>query len=191
MTIATYRGQDPSHARTIATDNKWSNVAGPPTDAEPYQRHRLAMAWLFGLPGAINLYYGDEYGQWGGADPNNRAAWRGDQSLTGEEAVTLAFAEKLGAARRDLVALRRGVYRPVYGTDDALIYARATSAGDVALVALTRLAAGTALQAALPASLGLPNGTTLHDRLGGPDVVVANGAVTIALGPRGAAILAR
>jgi glycosidase len=190
VTVATYRGQDASHARAIATDNKWSNVAGPPTDAEPYQRHRLALTWLFGLPGAINLYYGDEYGQWGGADPNNRAAWRGDQALTGEEATTLAFTERLGTARRELPALRRGAYRSIYGTDDALLFARVGAAGEVALVALTRLAAGTIIQAALPATLGLPNGTTLRDRLGGPDVVVTNGALAVTLGPRGAAILA-
>ena len=190
VTVATYRGQDASHARAIATDNKWSNVAGPPTDAEPYQRHRLALAWLFGLPGAINLYYGDEYGQWGGADPNNRAAWRGDQTLTGEEATTLGFVQKLGAARRELSALRRGIYRAVYGTDDALVFARTAAAGEVALVALTRLAGGTTVRATLPATLGLANGTKLRDRLGGPDVVVADGAVAITLGPRGAAILA-
>jgi neopullulanase len=148
------------------------------------------MAWLFGLPGAPNLYYGDEYGQWGGADPNNRAAWRGDQALTGEEATTLAFAQKLGAARKELVALRRGAYQPVYGTDDALVFARATNVGEVALVALTRLAGGTTIQAMLPASLRLGNGTTLHDRLGGSDVIVTNGAVSIPLGPRGAAVLA-
>jgi glycosidase len=148
------------------------------------------MAWLFGLPGAINLYYGDEYGQWGGADPNNRTAWRGDQALTGEEATTLAFTRKLGAARRELVALRRGVYQPIYGTDDALVFARTTSAGEVALVALTRLAGGTTIQAPHGASAPLTNGTTLHDRLGGPDVVVTGGAVSIALGPRGAAVLA-
>jgi glycosidase len=190
VTVATYRGQDATHARAIATDNKWANVAGPPTDAEPYQRHRLAMAWLFGLPGAPNLYYGDEYAQWGGADPNNRASWRGDQTLTGEEATTLAFARKLGAARRELVALRRGAYQPVYGTDDALVFARATSAGEVVLVALTRLAVGTTIPATIPASLRIANGTTLRDRLGGPDVVVMNGAASIVLGPRGAAILA-
>jgi glycosidase len=190
VTVATYRGQDASHARSIATDNKWSNVAGPPTDAEPYQRHRLAMAWLFGLPGAINLYYGDEYGQWGGADPNNRAAWRGDQSLVGEEASTLAFARKLGAARRELSALRRGSYRPIYGTDDALVFARVTGAGEVALVALTRLAGGTTMHATLPATLGVADGTTLRDRLGGSDAVVIHGAIAITLGPRGAAILA-
>ena len=190
VTVATYRGQDANHARAVATDNKWSNVAGPPTDAEPYQRHRLAMAWLYGLPGAINLYYGDEYGQWGGADPNNRAAWRGDQALTGEEAATLTFAQRLGTARRELSALRRGAYRSVYGTDDALVFARVAAPGEIALVALTRLAGGTTMQASLPATLGLANGTMLHDRLGGPDVVVTNGAVAITLGPRGAAILA-
>ncbi|HMI85888.1 MAG TPA: alpha-amylase family glycosyl hydrolase [Polyangiaceae bacterium] len=190
VTVATYRGQDGSHARAIATDNKWSNVAGPPTDAEPYQRHRLGLAWLFGLPGAINLYYGDEYGQWGGADPNNRAVWRGDQALTGEEATTLDFVRKLGVARRELVALRRGIYRPIYGTDDALLFARTANAGEIALIALSRLGTGTTIQATLPPTVGLVDGTTLRDRLGGSDVVVTGGAVSIALGARGAAILA-
>jgi glycosidase len=190
VTVASYRGQDANHARAVATDNKWSNVAGPPPDAEPYQRHRLSLAWLFGLPGAINLYYGDEYGQWGGADPNNRAMWRGDQALAGEEATTLAFTQKLGTARRQLAALRRGDYQPVYGTDDALVFARTTANGEVALVALTRLAGGTTIQTPIGANVKLANGTTLHDRLGGPDVIVNGGSLTITLGPRGAAILA-
>jgi glycosidase len=190
VTVATYRGQDAVHARSIATDNKWTNVAGPPDGAEPYQRHRLGLAWLYGLPGAINLYYGDEYGQWGGADPNNRAMWRGDQTLGGEEATTLDFVRKLGTARKELVALRRGAYVPVNGTDDALVFAR-VAGSDAALVALTRTAGGTTVQATLPSSLGWANGTTLRDRLGGANVVVTNGSVSIPLGPRGSAILAR
>jgi hypothetical protein len=116
--------------------------------------------------------------------------WRGNQALTGEEATTLAFTQKLGTARQQLAALRRGDYQPVYGTDDALVFARTTQAGDIALVALTRLASGTTIQAPLGANVKLADGTTLHDRLGGSDVIVSNGAVTIALGPRGAAILA-
>jgi len=42
------------------------NIAVAPADAVPYQRMRVAMAWLLALPGAPLMYYGDEYGQWGG-----------------------------------------------------------------------------------------------------------------------------
>ena len=62
--------------------------------------------------------------------------------------------------------------------------------GDVALVALSRAAAPQTYLASLPLTIPLSNGTVLHDRLGGPDVTVTNGTVTIALGPRGAAVLA-
>src|SRR4029079_8819478 len=109
-TLADYRGQDGAHDRGVP-GNQWSNIAVAPGDAEPYRRTRTALSWLLGLPGAPLLYYGDEYGQWGGADPNNRLMWRGDGTLSADEQGVLARAEKLGAARRELVSLRRGTYR--------------------------------------------------------------------------------
>lgn len=189
VTLATYRGQSPGFDVGIA-GNKWDNAAGPPVDSEPYQRQRLALAWLLSLPGAPMLYYGDEYGEWGGADPNNRVMWRGDSNaLSADEQATLALVRALGSARRDLVALRRGEYRPVYATDAALVFAR-QAGSDVALVAMTRSASGTSLTASLPVTLPLADGAVLHDRLGGPDVTVASGTVTLNLGSRGVAVLA-
>jgi glycosidase len=189
VTIASYRGQDGAHALSIP-GNKWSNIAAAPPDSEPYARHRLAMSWLMGLPGAPLVYYGDEYGEWGGADPNNRVMWRGDRTLSADEAATLALTRKLGTARRELVALRRGDYRPVSTTEDFLVFARQTQAGDVALVAINRLATPQTYAATLPLTIPLSNGTVLHDRLGGPDVTVSGGAVTLTLGARSSAILA-
>ena len=63
--------KDAAHDRGIPS-NQWANIAAAPGDAEPYRRTRIALAWLLGLPGAPLVYYGDEYGQYGGADPNNR-----------------------------------------------------------------------------------------------------------------------
>ena len=83
VTLATYRGQ-PGYDKGVP-GNQWSNVAGAPPDAEPYARHALALSWLMGLPGAPLLYYGDEYGEWGGSDPGNRAFWRGDATLSANE----------------------------------------------------------------------------------------------------------
>ena len=191
ITIASYRGQDAAHNGGIPY-NQWTNIAGPPPDSETYGRHRDAMAWLLGQPGAPMVYYGDEYGQWGGVDPNNRADWRGDStSLTSDEQTTLAFTQKLGQARRDLVAMRRGAYVPVYNTSaDVLVFARQTAAGDVALGAISRLDTPTQVTTALPASLNLPSGTALHDHMGGPDVQVTGSTITISLGAQGAALLA-
>jgi glycosidase len=170
--------------------NQWDNVAAGPSGSDPYQRTRLALAWLFALPGAPLLYYGDEYAEWGGADPNNRKDWRGDGALATEEQNTLSLVKLLGAARRNLVALRRGTYTPVMSTDNTLIFARNDNVGNVALVALSKLTTTTTFSGTLPSGLGLANNTVLHDRLGGPDVTVSGGAVSVTLSPRGAAILA-
>jgi glycosidase len=160
-----------------------------PPDAEPYARHRLALAWLMALPGAPLLYYGDEYGQFGGADPNNRMMWHGD-SVTGEEAATLAFARKVGSARKELGALRRGEYRSLLANEDDLVFARQDGA-DVVLVALTRRAAGATLDVVLPPTLPLADGAVLRDRIGGATTTVSGGRVSITLGARGAAYLAK
>ena len=191
ITIASYRGQDTAHDGSIPY-NQWTNIAGPPPDSETYGRHRDALAWLLGQPGAPMVYYGDEYGQWGGVDPNNRADWRGDTgNLTSDEQTTLAFTQKLGQARRDLVAMRRGDYVPVYNTSaDVVVFARQTAAGDVALGAISRLDSPTQVTASLPASLNLSGATTLHDHMGGPDVQVTGSTITLSLGAQGAAILA-
>jgi len=168
--------------------NQWDNPAPPPAGSDAYQRERVALAWLLGGPGAPMIYYGDEYGEWGGADPNNRVMWRGDKALSGDEQATLAFTRKLGAARKELSPLRRGDYVSVLNTnEDVLIFARKDATG-AALVAINKSTASRTVSASLPAGT-LADGT-LHDRLGGLDVAVTGGAVNLTLGARAAAILA-
>jgi neopullulanase len=191
LTIASYRGQDGAHDPSIPY-NQWSNIATNVADEEAYQRQRLAMTWELTVPGAPMIYYGDEYAEFGGVDPNNRTMWRGDGTLSADETTTLAYTRKLGTSRKNLVALRRGDYEPVLNNDEMnLVFARVTAdKANVALVAMTLNASTTSFTATLPPSLPLSNGTVLHDRLGGPDVTVSGGAVQISLAARGAAILA-
>ena len=190
ITIATYAGN--SSLDQSQPYNQWTNIATavPPTSV--FGEHRLALTWLMTLPGAPMIYYGDEYGEAGGVDPNNRVTWRGASgALSSDEQATLAWTRKVGAARKALPALRRGAYVSVFDSDqDRLVFARQDGAGDVALVALSRLGGATTIATALPASLGLADGTVLHDRLGGPDVTVSGGAISVSLGAQGAAILA-
>ncbi len=191
-TLADYRGQDAAHDRGIP-GNQWSNTANAPADGEPYARTRVAMAWLLGLPGAPLLYYGDEYGQWGGADPNNRLMWRDGAALTAEEQATLAFVRKLGAARQEIAPLRRGDYVSLAVTEDTLVYGRKMAPGQGAIVALTRAGqpATISAQVADAAKLGFPPGTALQDRLGGGTVTVQpDGTVTLTVPARSAMILA-
>jgi neopullulanase len=183
ITIASYPGSGTPY-------DQWTDIATAPTTALPYQQLQLAMSWLLGIPGAPLIYYGDEYGQWGGVDPNNRLMWWGDGVLDDNEQATLTYVRKLGTARKNLVALRRGEYRPIMSNTSSLIFGRQTDAGDVALVAMSNLGTSSTFTAALPITMPLADGTTLHDQLGGSDVTVSGGTVTVTLGPLGAAILA-
>jgi len=185
--MADYRGQDPAHDRSIAF-NQWDFTAVAPDDAEPYRRTRIAFAWLLGLPGAPLLYYGDEYGQWGGSDPNNRLMWRDEDALGGDEAETLDFVRALGQARRDVPALRQGDYRSLGATEDTLVFARWLAPGDGAIVALTRAGGTTQLEVDV-VQLGLAPGTVLEDMLGGPGATVDGGGDLVVTIPGSGAVI--
>jgi glycosidase len=187
--MADYRGQDGSHDRGIP-GNQWENTAEAPSDGEPYRRTRLGMAWLLGLPGAPLLYYGDEYGQWGGADPNNRYEWRNGGDLTADEAGTLAFVRRLGRARQDLVALRRGAYVSLFATEDTLVFGRRVPGGPAALVALTRSGSSVPVSVEVGAALGWSSGTDVEDAMGGPGATVGgDGMLTFSVPAGGSVIL--
>lgn len=189
VTMANYRDQDAAHPKGIA-NNQWDNVAQPVDDPNAFDRHSLALSWLLGLPGAPLLYYGDEYAQYGGADPGNRAMFRSNAAeLLPAEAAQLSRTKAFGQARKELGALRRGNYVSLKAENEFLAYGRSTGQpGEVAIVALARAAA---LQkvVTLPGSFGLSAGTLLHDRLGGPDITVgAGGTITVSLGAYEAAL---
>lgn len=187
--MADYRGQDGAHDRGIP-GNQWENTAGAPGDSEPYRRTRVAMAWLLGLPGAPLLYYGDEYGQWGGADPNNRLFFRTEDDLSADEAETLSFVRKLGTARRDLPALQRGAYVTLHVAEDTLVFGRTIDPSQSALVALNRSASPVTVDVSVAAALGWSSGTALQDSLGGAGATVgAGGALSITIPASGAAVL--
>ncbi|MGK3985783.1 alpha-amylase family glycosyl hydrolase [Sorangium sp. So ce136] len=189
-TLADYDGRDQAHDRAIP-NNQWSNTAGAPASSDVYARVRLGMAWLLGLPGAPLLYYGDEYGEWGGVDPNNRSLWRPEEQLTPDELDTLDFVRALGAARRDVPALRRGAYVNLTATEDTLVFGRRLAGGRSAVVALTRAATAQGISVEVAQSLGLPSGTELTDALGGEAAVVSEaGTLSMTIPPGGALILA-
>ncbi|WP_437753713.1 alpha-amylase family glycosyl hydrolase [Sorangium sp. So ce1389] len=189
-TLADYDGRDEAHDRDVP-NHQWSDTAEAPASSDVYARVRLGMAWLLGLPGAPLLYYGDEYGEWGGVDPNNRSLWRPEAELTPDELDTLDFVRALGAARRDIPALRRGAYVNLTATEDTLVFGRRLAQGRSAVVALTRAATAEDISVEVAQSLGLPAGTELTDALGGEAAVVSEaGTLSMTIPPGGAVILA-
>jgi glycosidase len=187
VTLASYRGQAPGLDPGIP-GNQWDNVAQAPRASDAYARHRLAMAWVLTIPGAPLMYYGDEYGEWGGADPNNRRMWRDPMGLNADESATLNFVRAVGSARAELVALQRGDYTTLAATEETLVFSRRVGS-DVAIVALSKANDARALNISVGGAM-LTNGTMLRDRLSSTTVTVSGGSISFTLQPWSAAVFA-
>jgi glycosidase len=191
VTLATYRGQGPEWGPAIA-DHKWEDLPRPPPDREPYDRQFLAMLNLLTLPGVPLLYYGDEYGEHGGGDPDNRHffRWEGRAPLQAEQDRRMTALLK---ARADLSGLARGDLMPVsLLEEDIWAYGRVDpDPRKSALVVLNRLPAPRTRVLPVPAELGWPGGAALVDRLTGEKLKLSGmGMVPVTVPGRGGLVLA-
>lgn len=167
-----------------------------PSD-EAVARLKLALAYLFTVPGTPVLYYGTEVALPGGKDPDNRRfmPWESPPRPELREYVTA-----LARLRQSHAALRRGEWVELHASQEVLAYARRL--GDqVAVVALN--AGGEPWQSQVPAAaLGLPEGARLtpalaagpgSDRPGKPDspLRVRQGQLDLTLPPQSAAVWVR
>ena len=73
------------------------------------RRLKLAAALQFMLPGVPCVYYGDEAGMEGGADPFNRRCY----PWGGEDAVLMSWYESLSAIRKEYACFKDGKYELV------------------------------------------------------------------------------
>lgn len=83
-------------------------------------RLRVAAAVLFTFPGSPTVYYGDEAGMEGAADPFNR----GTYPWGGENHELLAWFRTLGQLRKKRLSLRRGSFRWLAAEGTLLAYLR-------------------------------------------------------------------
>ncbi len=90
----------------------WTN---PPRVDSLSSYHKVQLFLLFNLtiPGVPVLYYGDEIGMTGAADPDNRRMMRFGADLTQAEQSMLTAVRRIIALRRDHSALRYGDFYPV------------------------------------------------------------------------------
>lgn len=102
-----------------------------------YNRLRLGQTFLFTSPGNVPmLYQGDDIGQFGEQDPDNRAMMRFG-SLSPQEAESLDNARLAGKVREEHVALRRGIRETVLLEDYFWVY-RVFHQDDEVYVAINR-----------------------------------------------------
>ena len=81
-----------------------------------------AYGWLLTTPGAPLLYYGDEYGEYGGADPDNRHMYRNESSWSTMETQLFENISELGKLRSESIALQRGEYSTRLAMTNLLVY---------------------------------------------------------------------
>ena len=172
--------------------HKWARQGLPaaPNRDEPYDRAAIALAWTLAVPGAPLLYYGDEYGEHGGADPDNRHMWRPVAQRTARETALYTRTARAGALRKELATLRRGDYVKLTVTEDVLSFAR-TYEGQAAIVVINH--AGAPRTATLDIPAGVAADGTFVDRMdpAGRTLPLTAGRLTIPMAPRSSAILVR
>lgn len=138
-------------------------------------RLKLAAIFLMGYPGMPTIYYGDEAGVYGSADPDCRRTYPWGK----EDKELLAFYKKLIGIRNAHKALfAYGDLKTLKAEGDVYAYSRMAADGSCGIVALNRGAART-ITFSLPASLA---GTSFHDALTGYACTAKDGNLSLPLG---------
>lgn len=119
-----YTDGDLSLSEENSAEVGWSRP--PQVDhPESYQKARLYLAYLLTIPGTPTLFYGDEIGMTGAADPDNRRMMRFGGELSADEKTMLDATRRLVAVRRQHSALRYGDFLTLHADQNSFAYLRA------------------------------------------------------------------
>jgi Glycosidases len=84
------------------------------TNQLAYDRVWMAMVHLMTTPGVPLIYYGDEYGEEGGSDPDNRHFMKTEAQLSGQQKNQLERMRRLGQARSTLRGFKGGRFETMW-----------------------------------------------------------------------------
>ena len=131
----------------------------------PGTRWKLALAYMYTVPGLPVLYYGSEIALSGGEDPDNRKlmSFRADKEL-------IEYITKLGELRNTHTALTRGSMDLLYEKDGMAVYKREDE-NETLIIAINNTSKSQSVQLKSPQ---LPEGMELRGLLEG-DLVRADG----------------
>lgn len=106
-----------------AGEAAWNN---PPKvdDPKSYDKLKLHLAYLLTIPGIPIIYYGDEIGMTGAADPDNRRMMRFGDELNEFEKQTLEDVSNLIHIRKEHPALRYGDFLTLQADENIYSYLR-------------------------------------------------------------------
>ena len=153
--------------------------------------HQLAATVQFTWVGAPSIYYGEEIGMQGGADPDNRRGMRWD--LAKPDNKMLQFYQRLIKIRNRSRALQSGDPSILLADDAAktVAYAR-TTGDDIALVALNRSDTPQTLDIPLPQNSAMTKARArgLVDALSGkPWKIGSDARLKVQLAPKSSVVL--
>jgi glycosidase len=178
--------------------SKWDNLPGAPSGQLPYDRLFLAMTNLMTIPGVPLIYYGDEYGEFGGADPDNRHMLNREATLWAPQQGQLARMRTLLRARAELRGLRRGPMLDLWCNEEAwgagkgnlYAYARPDSDPHQSAVVVLNLTTNTwtGVVVRFPPQLAWSSGS-VRDALTQRSYSVNDSTVTVDVPARGAVLL--
>ncbi len=132
------------------------------------------------LPGSPVVYYGDEIGMQGAANPYNRHTF--DWTQADWDAQARSLTRTLIAARHALPALQSGGMMTLLANNTSGVYAFARMLSDKGgqVIVVVNSSGATAAAFQLPVwYASLADGTSLTDRVSGQTFTVTNGMITI------------
>lgn len=138
----------------------------------------VAAVLLMTFPGVPSIYYGDEIGMVGGADPDNRRCMIWDDSLWNHRLFD--HYRNLIKLRRSLISLQQGGIQFLYGAKDSIAYLREAEdqqQQDRLIVVARRKDDGLKRLLVTPAAIA--DGTTFRELLSGREGKVHNGWLTL------------
>ena len=149
----------------------------------------LALIFQMTYVGTPTIYYGDEYGMQGGADPDNRRTF--DWTVGSSTNSAVALTGNLIAIRNAYPALRTGSFMTLLTDDTNKLYAygRFDATNRIA-VALNNDSVSHTITVPVW-QLSVSNGSTLTDQLSGTAYTVQNGQVIVTVNGHYGAILAQ
>lgn len=163
----------------------WTQPPAQPSNTEPYDRIKLAWTLLFALPGIPLLYYGDEIGLAGEADPDNRRMMPWTQISALQQSV-LTHLKTVSNLRRRYPALRSLSRKTLFVDDERYAFLRESGSQRI-IVALRR--GGNQDKIAIPVTGLLSTGQTVTDLLRNTTASVTQGEIVISLQPNEATFL--
>lgn len=149
----------------------------------------LALIFQMTYIGTPTIYYGDEYGMQGGADPDDRRSFDWSNASTSNTAVALI--NKLTTIRKTYPALRTGSFMTLLTDNDnqLYVYGRFDASNRIA-VALNNDSTGHSVTVPV-GELSMVDGSTVTDLLSGTQYTVEDGEVTLTIDGHYGAILAQ